>query len=63
VNFIDKVGRGISMNYLLAKETIKKRMKTGLSYLAFNYSLLQAYDFYHLHKNYRCNGQLGGSDQ
>jgi len=57
------VGRNISINYLLAKETIKKRLTTGLSYAAFSYSLLQAYDFYYLYRNYNCHGQLGGSDQ
>ncbi|CAJ0638415.1 6901_t:CDS:2 [Entrophospora sp. SA101] len=59
------MGRNISINYLLAKETIKQRVnsETGLSFLAFNYSLLQAYDFYYLYQNYNCHGQLGGSDQ
>ena len=63
IDFIDEVGRNISINYLLAKETIKKRLATGLSYAAFSYSLLQAYDFYYLYRNYNCHGQLGGSDQ
>lgn len=66
LNFISQVGRNITINYLLAKETIKQRVKnpeTGLSFLAFSYSLLQAYDFYYLYKNYNCHGQLGGSDQ
>ncbi|KLL03999.1 MAG: tyrosyl-tRNA synthetase [Mycoplasmataceae bacterium CE_OT135] len=65
VDFIDQVGRNITINYLLAKETIKQRVnsETGLSFLAFSYSLLQAYDFYHLYKKYGCHGQLGGSDQ
>jgi tyrosyl-tRNA synthetase len=63
VDFINEVGRNISINYLLAKETIKQRLEVGLSYLAFNYSLLQAYDFYYLNKKYNCNGQIGGSDQ
>jgi tyrosyl-tRNA synthetase len=63
VDFIDQVGRNISINYLLAKETIKQRLESGLSYSAFSYSLLQAYDFYYLYKNYHCHGQLGGSDQ
>ncbi len=65
VDFIDKVGRNITINYLLAKGTIKQRVSSevGLSFLAFSYSLLQAYDFHHLYENYNCNGQLGGSDQ
>lgn len=50
---------------MLAKETIKQRVNSenGLSFLAFSYSLLQAYDFYYLYKNHNCHGQLGGSDQ
>lgn len=65
VEFTDRVGRNITINYLLAKETIKQRVNSenGLSFLAFSYSLLQAYDFYYLYKNHNCHGQLGGSDQ
>ncbi|MCE8168034.1 MAG: tyrosine--tRNA ligase [Candidatus Moeniiplasma glomeromycotorum] len=61
----NKIGQNISVNYLLSKETIKQRVnsETGLSFLAFSYSLLQAYDFYYLYENYKCHGQLGGSDQ
>jgi len=61
-----KIGQSISVNYLLSKETIKQRVenpKASLSFLAFSYSLLQAYDFYYLYENYNCHGQLGGSDQ
>jgi len=49
----------------LAKETIKQRVNSenGLSFSAFSYSLLQAYDFFYLYKNYKCHGQLGASDQ
>lgn len=63
VDFIDQVGRNISINYLLVKDWVKQRLESGLSYLAFSYSLLQAYDFYYLYKTYNCHGQLGGSDQ
>lgn len=65
VDFIDKCGRNITINYLLAKETIKQRINSenGLSFSAFSYSLLQAYDFFYLYKNYNCHGQLGASDQ
>ena len=65
LDFLQQVGQKISVNYLLAKETIKQRLDSpsGLSFLAFNYSLLQAYDFYYLYQNYHCQGQLGGSDQ
>jgi tyrosyl-tRNA synthetase len=50
---------------LIKKEFVKERIDTevGLSFLEFSYSLLQAYDFYYLYKNYNCHGQLGGSDQ
>lgn len=65
VDFIDKCGRNITINYLLSKETIKQRISSenGLSFSAFSYSLLQAYDFFHLYKNRGCHGQLGASDQ
>jgi len=63
IDFIDKIGRKLTVNYILAKDWIKKRLSKGLSYLGFSYSLLQAYDFYYLYKNYDCKGQLGGSDQ
>jgi len=63
VDFISQVGRNISINYLLAKDWVKQRLESGLSYLAFSYSLLQAYDFYYLYEKYGCQGQLGGSDQ
>lgn len=65
VEFIDKCGRNITINYLLAKETIKQRVNSenGLSFSAFSYSLLQAYDFFYLYNNYNCHGQLGSSDQ
>ncbi|CAI2163584.1 2059_t:CDS:10 [Funneliformis geosporum] len=45
------------------QDWLEKRLETGLSYLAFSYSLLQAYDFYYLYQTYNCHGQLGGSDQ
>ena len=48
---------------MLSKETIKKRIESGISFLEFSYPLIQAYDFYYLYQNYQCHGQLGGSDQ
>ncbi len=65
VDFIDKYGRNVTVNYLLSKETIRQRIasKNGLSFSAFTYSLLQAYDFFYLYKNYQCHGQVGASDQ
>lgn len=63
VDFINVVGRNISINYLLSKEWVKKREKTGVSYSTFSYSLLQSYDFLKLYEDYDCCGQIGGSDQ
>ena len=64
LEFVNRVGKNITLNYLLAKDWTKRRLKSGgLSYLAFNYSLLQAYDFFYLYKNHSCYGQIGGSDQ
>ena len=58
-----QTGKHLTVAYLSNKETIKKRIETGLTFLEFSYPLLQAYDFYYLYENYRCHGQLGGSDQ
>lgn len=65
IEFVEKCGRNITINYLLSKETIKQRInsKNGISFSAFSYSLLQAYDFFYLYKNYSCYGQIGSSDQ
>lgn len=65
INFLNLLNSGgISTNYLLSKDWVRRRLKVGgLSYSAFSYSLLQAYDFYYLYSNYGCFGQLGGSDQ
>lgn len=63
LEFLRDAGRHFSVNRLLAVDWIKKRLKTGLTFLEFNYQLLQAYDFWYLFKNYGCVLQLGGSDQ
>ncbi|KLL01837.1 MAG: tyrosyl-tRNA synthetase [Mycoplasmataceae bacterium RC_NB112A] len=66
INFIDflrQTGKYLTIAYLSNKETTKKRIETGLSFLEFSYPLIQAYDFCYLYKNYNCHGQLGGSDQ
>lgn len=63
IDFIEEIGN-VSINYLLDKDWIKKRLeKGGLSYSSLTYTLLQSKDFIHLYKNYKCRGQLGGSDQ
>jgi tyrosyl-tRNA synthetase len=63
IEFLRDVGRHFSVNHMLAAETYKTRLETGLSFLEFNYMLLQAYDFLHLFRTRRCLLQIGGSDQ
>ena len=63
IKFLRDFGVHFSINRLLTVESIKKRLKTGLSFLEFNYQLLQAYDFWYQFKNYNCLVQMGGSDQ
>lgn len=63
IDFLRQTGKYLTIAYLSSKETIKKRIDTGLSFLEFSYPLIQAYDFYYLHQEYNCQGQLGGSDQ
>lgn len=57
------IGRHFSVNRMLTAECFKARMESGLSFLEFNYMILQAYDFLHLHREYDCKVQLGGDDQ
>lgn len=63
LNFLREIGKHFTISYLLAKESIKNRLETGISFTEFSYNLLQAYDFYYLFKNYNCELQIGGSDQ
>ncbi len=63
IEFLRDFGTQFSVNRLLTFESVKNRLKTGLSFLEFNYQLLQAYDFWHLFKKYNCLAQMGGSDQ
>lgn len=65
LNFIRDVGKHISVNYMLAKDSVKKRIEgeSGLSFTEFSYQLIQGYDFYWLYKNKGCKLQMGGSDQ
>jgi len=63
IEFLRDIGRHFSVNKMLTYETYKRRMETGLSFLEFNYQLLQSYDFYMLHKKYNCRLQMGGDDQ
>ena len=63
VELLRDVGACFSVNRMLAAECYKQRMEKGLSFLEFNYMIMQSYDFYHLFKEYGCNMQFGGDDQ
>jgi tyrosyl-tRNA synthetase len=63
INFIRDVGKYLTVNYMMAKDSVKTRLEQGMSFTEFSYQLLQAYDFYYLYKNKNCKIQLGGSDQ
>jgi tyrosyl-tRNA synthetase len=66
INFARDVGKRITVNYMMAKDSVKKRLGAdgdGMSFTEFTYQLIQGYDFYHLHKTHNCMLQMGGSDQ
>ncbi len=63
LDFIRDVGKHITVNYMLSKDSVKKRLETGMSFTEFSYQLVQGYDFYYLNKHKQCVIQLGGSDQ
>jgi tyrosyl-tRNA synthetase len=63
IDFLRDIGVHFSVNRMLATESVKIRLETGLSFIEFNYQLLQAYDFWHLFKHHHCLMQMGGSDQ
>ena len=63
VELLREVGACFSVNNMLRAECYKQRMEKGLSFLEFNYMIMQSYDFYHLFKHYGCNMQFGGDDQ
>ena len=63
VDFLREVGTHFSVNNMLRAECYKQRMEKGLSFLEFNYMIMQSYDFYELFKRYGCNMQFGGDDQ
>ncbi|MDC3104942.1 tyrosine--tRNA ligase [bacterium] len=63
LDFIRDNGKHISINYMMAKDSVKSRLSTGMSFTEFSYQLVQGYDFYWLWKNKNCKVQLGGSDQ
>jgi tyrosyl-tRNA synthetase len=63
LDFIRDVGKHITVNYMLAKDSVQKRLESGMSFTEFSYQLVQGYDFYWLYTNKNCMLQMGGSDQ
>jgi tyrosyl-tRNA synthetase len=63
LDFLRDVGKHITVNYMMAKDSVQKRLETGISFTEFSYQLIQGYDFYWLYKNKNCRIQMGGSDQ
>lgn len=63
LDFIREVGKHITVSYMMAKDSVQKRLESGLSFTEFTYQLVQGYDFYWLYKNKNCKLQMGGSDQ
>lgn len=63
IRFLREVGKHLTVNYMMAKDSVKKRLETGISYTEFTYQLLQGYDYFYLWKNHGVTLQMGGSDQ
>jgi len=63
LRFLREVGKHLTVNYMMAKDSVQKRLETGLSFTEFTYQLVQGYDFLHLYENKNCRIQMGGSDQ
>ena len=63
LDFIRDVGKHISINYMIAKDSVQSRLETGMSFTEFTYQLIQGFDFFYLYKHKNCKLQLGGSDQ
>ena len=63
LDFIRDVGKHITVNYMMSKDSVKNRLESGMSFTEFTYQLVQGYDFYHLYQNKNCKIQMGGSDQ
>lgn len=63
LSFIRDVGKNITVNYMMAKDSVKNRLESGMSFTEFSYQLIQGYDFYWLYKHKNCKLQMGGSDQ
>jgi tyrosyl-tRNA synthetase len=63
LDFIRDVGKHITVSYMMSKDSVKKRLESGLSFTEFSYQLVQGYDFLYLYQNHNCKLQMGGSDQ
>ena len=63
LDFLRDIGKHITVNYMIAKESVKKRLETGISFTEFTYQLVQGYDFLFLYEHKNCKLQMGGSDQ
>lgn len=63
LDFIREVGKHVTINYMMAKDSVKNRLETGMSFTEFSYQLVQGYDFLWLYENKKCMLQMGGSDQ
>ena len=63
LDFMRQVGKHLTVNYMLAKESVKNRIETGISFTEFSYQLIQGYDFYYQYKHHGVKVQMGGSDQ
>lgn len=63
IDFLRDVGKYFTVNYMMSKESVKKRIETGISYTEFAYQIMQGYDFYELNDKYNVTLQIGGSDQ
>lgn len=63
IDFLRDAGKHLTVNYMMAKDSVKKRLETGISFTEFSYQLLQGYDYKHLYEHKNCKLQMGGSDQ
>jgi tyrosyl-tRNA synthetase len=63
LNFLRDVGKHITVNYMMSKDSVKNRLETGISFTEFSYQLIQGYDYYYLYREKNCRLQMGGSDQ
>jgi tyrosyl-tRNA synthetase len=63
IEFLRDLGKHFSINYMMAKDSVKSRIEKGISFTEFSYQIIQAWDFEHLYKTYHCTLQIGGQDQ